>query len=667
VAVAQAPPQVGLFLALSTATAGNLAFHVVVGRGLGPADYGSLSALLTILLTLAVPAGAVQTVLTARIVRMRARGQHVDHRSLLRIFAGTGFAAAGVLSVAAPTIAGFLRLDGVAPVIVVAAFFVPALAGIVLRSVLLGHERYGLLGTVLVAGVALRVILGVAVVATGGGLVSALVATLASETATTIALAAACRQRCDTGAIPWQLRLRFGEVGGGVWAFSGLWLLIGADTILARHHLDPRQAGAYAAAALAARTVLFLPQAVVTAATPRFASEGRTARGALADALLLCLTLGLVTTVAILGVATGSLQRVFGVQYQIDAAVLAVLAGAAIWYCLLSCLTHFHLAQGDTRHAARPWIGVLLLTGTSLFIVDSPRALALAALLAGGVATVLTALPLLRVLTGEAPATGTRPVGAPTVELSVVVPFRDEGPRAAATIARLLDVAGREPRSLEVIAVSDGSTDGGDHLVADLDHASVVLVRKPVSEGKGAALRTGMGLARGRLIGFVDGDGDLDPLHVLHMARELEVFGADAVIGSKRHPRSAVRVPPGRRLLSLLTRVTVRLLAGATVADTQTGVKVFRRELLVDVLPRTRERGFLFDLELLILARARGWVHVVESPVVIHGLSRSAVRPGTVARSAIAVTRLVLRQGRPRPVSPAGRPVSVAAPQAVPA
>jgi hypothetical protein len=58
-------------------------------------------------------------------------------------------------------------------------------------------------------------------------------------------------------------------------------------------------------------------------------------------------------------------------------------------------------------------------------------------------------------------------------------------------------------------------------------------------------------------------------------------------------------------------------LFGLPVKDTQTGVKVIRKDVLAEVLPRMIEKRFAFDLELFVVARQRGFIHFVEMPVTI--------------------------------------------------
>jgi len=105
----------------------------------------------------------------------------------------------------------------------------------------------------------------------------------------------------------------------------------------------------------------------------------------------------------------------------------------------------------------------------------------------------------------------------------------------------------------------------------------------------------------------------------------------DVVLGSKRHRASQVVYPPARRLYSWGYQQMVRLLFRLDVRDTQAGIKLVRRDVLVDVLPSMVEQGFAFDLELLVVARLFGYRHLVEAPVRIGRRFTSTVSPKVVA------------------------------------
>lgn len=210
----------------------------------------------------------------------------------------------------------------------------------------------------------------------------------------------------------------------------------------------------------------------------------------------------------------------------------------------------------------------------------------------------------------------------PDLDLTVVVPYFNPGTRVRDTIDELVRTLATTGASFEVIAVSDGSTDGSEISLAGLWPAVVQTVRLDENRGKGEALRAGFTRGRGRFLGFIDADGDLPPDQIAAMAALAVGDGdpagpPDVVLGSKRHPRSEVVYPPMRRLYSWLWQQLVFVLFDLRVRDTQTGLKLVRREVIADALPRMLEKRFAFDLELLVVARRLGYRRFVEMPVRI--------------------------------------------------
>jgi glycosyltransferase involved in cell wall biosynthesis len=122
-------------------------------------------------------------------------------------------------------------------------------------------------------------------------------------------------------------------------------------------------------------------------------------------------------------------------------------------------------------------------------------------------------------------------------------------------------------------------------------------------------------MASGRYVGFIDADGDIDPAIMPTFLTLVHEYQPDIVLGSKRHPLSEVVYPPMRRLYSFGYQQLNRLLFRLNVRDTQTGVKLVRREVLADVLPLMIEKRFAFDLELFVVARHLGYTRFFEAPV----------------------------------------------------
>jgi glycosyltransferase involved in cell wall biosynthesis len=204
------------------------------------------------------------------------------------------------------------------------------------------------------------------------------------------------------------------------------------------------------------------------------------------------------------------------------------------------------------------------------------------------------------------------------IGLSVVMPLHNEGARITPNVEQTMAVL-RMLGPFELILVNDGSSDNSADEIARLAEkfsGEVVSLDIPHS-GKGEALRRGAHAAHGEFVVFIDADLDLPPEQILFFVAIQRVKKADAVIGSKMHPDSTVDYPLIRRVYSLGYFVLVKFLFGLPVRDTQTGLKLVRRDMLLQALDKTESRGFTLDLELLVRLVQLGAV-MVEAPVVVH-------------------------------------------------
>jgi len=218
-------------------------------------------------------------------------------------------------------------------------------------------------------------------------------------------------------------------------------------------------------------------------------------------------------------------------------------------------------------------------------------------------------------LSPERPAVAENAVdGEPRI--SVIVPAYREEAGIVPNLLRLTQALEQTATSWEVIVVVDGDPVTWAAAKA-CQSPTVRVVGYSRNRGKGFALRYGISLARGRLVTFIDSDMEIAPEEIGRMAGVLDLYQADVVVGSKRHLLSEVHYPWSRRVQSLAYQLLVRLLFQVRVRDTQTGLKMFRREVAERVVDVALVKRFAFDLELLVLAQHFGYRRIIESPVKI--------------------------------------------------
>jgi len=158
----------------------------------------------------------------------------------------------------------------------------------------------------------------------------------------------------------------------------------------------------------------------------------------------------------------------------------------------------------------------------------------------------------------------------------------------------------------ELIVVDDGSTDTMPSILvtAARDWPQLHTIRHAVNRGKGAAVRTGVAAAKGACLLYADADGATPIAEENRLRRAIDA-GADIAVGSRLLGAKDVvrRRTWHRSLIGRAFATVARQVVPVSVRDTQCGFKMLRTEAGHDLFRRSREDGYLFDIEILALAR----------------------------------------------------------------
>jgi dolichyl-phosphate beta-glucosyltransferase len=196
--------------------------------------------------------------------------------------------------------------------------------------------------------------------------------------------------------------------------------------------------------------------------------------------------------------------------------------------------------------------------------------------------------------------------------ISIIVPCYNEERRIGPSLERLEGwLRENLPGAYEVVVANDGSTDRTADIVDEMAsrHPTIRQVIALPNHGKGYAVRNGMLAAQGEVRIFTDADLATPPEEILPMLAALQT--APVVIGTRVHPdgtdmRTDQQTSMRRALGRLFTFVAARLV-GPGIPDTQCGFKGFRQEAAEAIFTRLRTEGFVFDVEVLCLARRLGF------------------------------------------------------------
>jgi len=667
---------------------GSFLFLVLIARSAQPAIFGGLAALAGIALLFEVPANALQLAVGRQVTAPAGDSAppSIATGSLLVDATAWAAGACALLIALSPLVERFLHLPSLTSAVLLGAYALPVGISVVPKGVLAGEGRLASLATGLLTGTVVRIVLGVVLVRRGGGVSAAFGAMVWGEVVTAVIVLVGLKevvvrpgpgqrtqeagannrnggpspnsalqppngsalQPSNGSALP-ALKLRWADVRLPMAAFTGYWALTAVDVVLARHWLHPLAAsGWYAAAATTAQIALIAPGAIAAVAFPRFVGSAvprligldsrPSQRLMFALGAAFVATTGFAAAVVVSLLASSTIRVLFGTPYSGAQRVVGLLSFSGALLGLVTVLLHYHLNRGGRLTSALCWPGVLIaVVGTAIWHRTMTE---IAVVMV--VATAAVCAGMLLIALGHREGSRSNLVERANLalldaelDLTVVVPYYNPGGLLVPTIERLLSVLDNSGASYEVIAVSDGSTDGSDRALDDALGGNPRLTNLVFTrnQGKGAALRIGLGKGKGRYLGFIDADGDLDPLLLGSFQTMVQLYSPDIILGSKRHPLSEVEYPLIRRIYSWGYQQVVRLGFRLNIRDTQTGIKLVRRDVLAAVLPRMVEKRFAFDLELFVIARRLGYKRFLEAPIRLRHQFTSTVSWKAVYRS----------------------------------
>ena len=199
--------------------------------------------------------------------------------------------------------------------------------------------------------------------------------------------------------------------------------------------------------------------------------------------------------------------------------------------------------------------------------------------------------------------------------LSLIVPVYRQEKVIARNLRSILTELKKFASPYELIVVIDGRVDRSMEEARKVTSPHVSVVGYETNHGKGYAVRFGMAKSHGDIIGFIDAGGDIKEEGLSMMLEHFRWYNADVIVGSKRHPASKIEYPFFRKVLSFGYQMLVKMLFGLNIRDSQVGLKLYRRIVLEDVLPRLLVKEFAFDIEILAVARRLGYTRIYEAPV----------------------------------------------------
>lgn len=213
-----------------------------------------------------------------------------------------------------------------------------------------------------------------------------------------------------------------------------------------------------------------------------------------------------------------------------------------------------------------------------------------------------------------------------STRLSVVIPAYNEEERLGGSLERIVDYLAQRPIESQVLVVDDGSTDNTAAVAEAAPSPPVELLRLAPNRGKGAALRAGALASRGEWVLLCDADLST-PIEDLELL-EKRIYEAELILGSRAVADANIirHQPLYRELMGKTFNGILRLLGLVEQRDTQCGFKLVRGDVARELFGELSIERFAFDVELVCLARDRGY-RVVEQGVHWEDSPNSRVHP----------------------------------------
>jgi len=203
------------------------------------------------------------------------------------------------------------------------------------------------------------------------------------------------------------------------------------------------------------------------------------------------------------------------------------------------------------------------------------------------------------------------------VSIDIIVPVYNEEKCLVNSVEKLRQFLLKHMSSYKcrIVIVDNGSTDSTLDKAKGLSSLYPEVIFMHLDQpGRGHALREAWSKSPADIVSYMDVDLSTDLSDFPLLINAVDTDGYDMAIGSRHLPRSRVKRSFKRRLLSWGYNLLVRTMLKTAFHDAQCGFKALRRDMADKLIPQAKDQGWLFDTELIILAKRQGY-RIKEIPV----------------------------------------------------
>ena len=360
-----------MFLAVAVFNVTSLLYQLYMVRSLSAINYGILNSLFSILMLVSIPSGTLQTVVAKFVSTFYANDDHEKIHLLLRSFIKKttffGLLVFLLLLLGSKTISSFLQITS--PLLImmlgVTAFF--SIISPLAQGGLQGLQRFGSLGSTMIANGCLKLVLGIIFVSIGfevaGVMVALAISTLVALGLSFVVVVLELPKSSESPSKSSLINsnstdneVNFSEIYRYFYAAASVLLcfmiLTNMDVLLVKHFFEPLEAGYYSIAQMAGKIILFLPVAITLVMFPKTSELHAKSKATLHILKKSLFYVGIMCGMAVL-VCTlfpGLIIKLLSGEQHLDCIPLVrVFSITMFFFALVYTLLFYHLSIHNTR------------------------------------------------------------------------------------------------------------------------------------------------------------------------------------------------------------------------------------------------------------------------------------------------------------------------------
>ncbi|MFH0770619.1 MAG: glycosyltransferase family 2 protein [Candidatus Peregrinibacteria bacterium] len=189
--------------------------------------------------------------------------------------------------------------------------------------------------------------------------------------------------------------------------------------------------------------------------------------------------------------------------------------------------------------------------------------------------------------------------------ISVLIPVFNEQESIESTIRRAAEAIRSTGEEFEILVMDDGSTDRTKEILRTVALPELRVLTNHFNRGYGTMMKMGIRHARGTTIATTDADGTYPIEDLPKLLSRMRETDADMVVGART--KKGASIPLMRRPAKAVVSVLANALAGFSIPDNNSGMRVFKRSLGEEFM-HLYPRGFSFTLTITLAALTSGYI-----------------------------------------------------------